>query len=113
MNATIEWRLEACEDGTLDIIAYDSLLDKYLKFNVDLFVLSSALEPPKGSAELIKLLGLHSASGFVGPADSTSENEVVAGDHVYVCGAATGPAEIPESVTQARAVVSMILQSRK
>jgi len=71
------------------------------------------LEPPKGSAELIKSLGLHSASGFVGPADSISENAVVAGDHVYVCGAATGPTEIPESVTQARAVVSMILQSRK
>lgn len=106
-------RLEACEDGTLDIIAYDSLLDKYLKFNVDLFVLSSALEPPNGSAELIKSLGLYSASGFVGPADSISENAVVAGDHVYVCGAATGPTEIPESVTQARAVVSMILQSRK
>jgi heterodisulfide reductase subunit A-like polyferredoxin len=46
-------------------------------------------------------------------ADPVSENEVVVGDHVYACGAALGPAEVPESVTQARAVVSKILQSRK
>jgi heterodisulfide reductase subunit A-like polyferredoxin len=35
------------------------------------------------------------------------------GDHIYACGTALGPAEVPESVTQARAVVSKILQSRK
>jgi heterodisulfide reductase subunit A len=101
------------EDGTLDIVAYDSLLNKYLKFSVDLFVLSSALEPAKGTDKLVEILGLKSASGFVGVADSISENEVVVGDHIYACGTALGPAEVPESVTQARAVVSKILQSRK
>ena len=101
------------EDNTLDIIVYDSLLDKYLKFSVDLFVLSSALEPPADSNKIIENLGLKSVSGFIGAADPASENEVVVGDHVYACGTALGPAEIPESVTQARAVVSKILQSRK
>ena len=100
-------------DDTLDITVYDSLLNKYLKFTVDLFVLSSALEPTKGTDKLIESLGLKAASGFVGIADSASENEVVVGDHVYACGTALGPAEVPESVTQARAVVSKILQSRK
>ncbi len=101
------------EDGTLDITVYDSLLNKYLKFTVDLFVLSSALEPPQGTDKLIETLGIKSASGFVALADPASENEVVVGDHVYACGAALGPAEVPESVTQARAVVSKILQNRK
>ena len=101
------------EDGSLDIVVYDSLLNKYLKISVDLFVLSSALEPPEGTDKLIETLGLKSASGFVGVADPLSENEVVVGDHIYACGAALGPAEVPESVTQARAVVSKILQSRK
>ena len=105
--------LQPREDDSIDITVYDSLLDKYLKFSVDLFVLSSALEPPEGSNKLIESLGLQSASGFVGIADPASENEVVVGDHVYACGTALGPAEIPESVTQARAVVSKILQSRK
>jgi heterodisulfide reductase subunit A len=100
-------------DDTLDITVYDSLLDKYLKFSVDLFVLSSALEPPEGTDKLIETLGIKSASGFVGIADPLSENEVVVGDHVYACGSALGPAEVPESVTQARAVVSKILQNRK
>lgn len=101
------------EDDTLEITAYDSLLDKYLRYSVDLFVLSSALEPPESSDSLIETLGLNSASGFVGPADPVSENEVVAGEHVYACGTALGPAEVPECVTQARAVVSKILQDRR
>ncbi|MHA2358726.1 MAG: FAD-dependent oxidoreductase [Candidatus Thorarchaeota archaeon] len=101
------------EDDTLDIVVYDSLLNKYLKFSVDLFVLSSALEPPVDSDKIIETLKLKSASGFIGAADPASENEVIVGDHVYACGTALGPAEVPESVTQARAVVSKILQSRK
>jgi heterodisulfide reductase subunit A len=106
-------RVESQEDGTLDVYVYDSLLNKYLKFAVDLLVLSSALEPPEDGDELLSSLGLNSASGYVGPAEPISENEVVAGDHVYACGGALGPAEVPESVNQARAVVSKILQGRK
>ncbi|MFW9957656.1 MAG: NAD(P)-binding protein [Candidatus Odinarchaeota archaeon] len=105
--------IQPSEDGSLVIVVYDSLLNKYLKFSVDLFVLSSALEPPEGTAKLIESLGLKSASGFVAIADPISENEVVVGDHIYACGTALGPAEVPESVTQARAAVSKIIQSRK
>ncbi|MBD3405530.1 MAG: NAD(P)-binding protein [Candidatus Lokiarchaeota archaeon] len=106
-------RVEECDNGSIDVIVYDSLLDKYLKFNVDLFVLSSALEPPIGSAELAQSLGLSLSSGYFKPEDITTGNEIVIGPHVYACGGALGPAEVPESVTQARAVVSKILQSRK
>ncbi len=105
-------RVEPAKDGALHITVYDSLLDTYLRFSVDLIVLSSALEPQPDMTGLIEKLGLSSSDGFVKPADQLSENEVVAGDHLYVCGAAAGPAEVPESVTQARAVASMILQSR-
>jgi len=104
-------RIEPQKDGSLSIIVYDSLLDKYMKFSVDLFVLSSALEPPQGSADILSSLGLKSASGFIGA--TNPETEVVVGDHIYACGSALGPSEVPESVTQARAVVSKILQNRK
>ena len=104
-------RIEPQKDGSLTIVVYDSLLDKYLKFSVDLFVLSSALEPSQGSSEIIASLGLKSASGFIGA--SNPETEVIVGEHVYACGSALGPSEVPESVTQARAVVSKILQNRK
>jgi heterodisulfide reductase subunit A-like polyferredoxin len=106
-------RVQQREDSTLDVIVYDSLLDNYLRYNIDLLVLSSALEPPDGAEGLMKSLGLKSASGYVAPLDPISENEVVAAEHVYACGTALGPAEVPESVNQARAVVSKILQSRK
>jgi heterodisulfide reductase subunit A len=104
-------RIEPKDDGSLDIIVFDSLLNKYLKFSVDIFVLSSALEPSEGSSEIITSLGLKSASGFIGA--TNPETEVVVGDHVYACGSALGPSEVPESVTQARAVVSKILQNRE
>jgi heterodisulfide reductase subunit A len=103
--------IEPQKDDSLAITVYDSLLDKYLKFSVDLFVLSSALEPSEGSSQIIDSLGLKSASGFI--AASNPETEVVVGDHIYACGSAIGPSEIPESVTQARAVVSKILQNRE
>lgn len=104
-------RIEPQNDGSLDIIVFDSLLNKYLKFSVDIFVLSSALEPSTGSSEIITSLGLKSASGFIGSINS--ETEVVVGDRIYACGSALGPSEVPESVTQARAVVSKILQNRE
>ncbi|MFX1264060.1 MAG: NAD(P)-binding protein [Promethearchaeota archaeon] len=106
-------RVQQREDSTLDVIVYDSLLDSYLRYNIDLLVLSSALEPPEGAEALMKALGLKSASGYVAPLDPVSENEVIAAEHVYACGTALGPAEVPESVNQARAVVSKILQGRK
>jgi heterodisulfide reductase subunit A len=105
--------IEPNEDGTLDVTVYDSLLNRYLKQTIDLLVLSSALKPPKENGAIGELLEVQMRSGFIGPSDSVSENETVAGDHVYVCGSATGPTEVPESVTQARAVVSKILQGRK
>ncbi|MCF2137142.1 MAG: FAD-dependent oxidoreductase [Candidatus Thorarchaeota archaeon] len=105
-------RVKPSENGGIEAIVYDSLLNRYLKFDTDLFVLSSALEAPKGSEEIIKALGLRESNGFVAPADLETEENVVVGDHVYACGTALGPAEVPESVTQARAVVSKILQSR-
>jgi heterodisulfide reductase subunit A len=101
------------EDGTLDVLVYDSLLDKYLMFSVDLLVLSTALEPSEGTSNIMEQLGLNSASGFIGPVNPASEEEVIVGDHIYACGTALGPAEVPESVNQARAAVSKILQRRK
>ncbi|MGY5871998.1 MAG: FAD-dependent oxidoreductase [Candidatus Thorarchaeota archaeon] len=116
-NAGVEYvrgrvsRIEPQDDGSLDIIVFDSLLNKYLKFSVDIFVLSSALEPSAGSSQIITSLGLKSASGFIGA--TNPETEVVVGNHIYACGSALGPSEVPESVTQARAVVSKILQNRE
>ncbi len=101
------------QDGTLDVVVYDSLLNKYFLYNIDLFVLSTALEPSDDGEQLKAALGVKTSSGFVAPQDLVGNSEVVAGEHVYVCGTALGPAEVPESVTQARAVVSKILQRRR
>jgi heterodisulfide reductase subunit A len=106
-------RVVPTNDSSLDIEVYDSLLDNYLKYSADLLVLSTALEPPEGSSDLIEMLSLNNASGYVTPMEGQRSGEVVISEHVYACGAALGPAEVPESVTQARAVASKIIQSRK
>ncbi|TFG15227.1 CoB--CoM heterodisulfide reductase iron-sulfur subunit A family protein [Candidatus Thorarchaeota archaeon] len=106
-------QVEPLDEDTLNVIVYDSLLDKYLKFTVDLFVLSSALEPSEDPHNILKSLELGLSSGFLAPHESTPENKVRVGESIYACGTALGPAEIPESVTQARAVASLILQGRK
>ncbi len=106
-------RVEERADGTLDVNIYDSLLDKYLRIPTDLLVLSSALEPTREGQAILQMLGLSPTStGFLIPADPVSEEQIVIGEHIYACGVALGPAEVPESVTQARAVVSKILQNR-
>jgi heterodisulfide reductase subunit A-like polyferredoxin len=106
-------RVTPSDDSSLQIEVYDSLLDSYLKYSVDLLVLSSALEPSEGSEKLSEILGLDTASGYVAPKEDRSTGEVIVSDHIYACGAALGPAEVPESVTQARAVASKILQGRE
>ncbi len=100
------------EGGGLEVVVYDSLLDRYFKFHTDLFVLSSALEPVQEAGSIVEWLGLRTEEGFVAPLDPSSGERVIVGEHVYACGAALGPAEVPESVTQARAVALKILQSR-
>jgi heterodisulfide reductase subunit A len=106
-------RIEPLNENTLNVIVYDSLLDKYLKLTVDLFVLSSALEPSEDPHDILKSLELGLSSGFLAPHESEPENKVRVGEGIYACGTALGPAEVPESVTQARAVASLILQERK
>ncbi|NWF94874.1 MAG: CoB--CoM heterodisulfide reductase iron-sulfur subunit A family protein [Candidatus Thorarchaeota archaeon] len=106
-------RVEAGKDGGVDVTVYDSLLDRYLRFSLDLLVLSSALEPAEGFSDLLKMVGLSASRGYVTPLDIATEEEVVVGAGVYACGAALGPAEVPESVTQARAVVMKILAGRR
>ena len=72
---------------------------------VDLAVLAISLAPRRGAKELASVLGLElSQDNFVrtdpfSPTDTTRPG-------VYACGYCRGPADIPESVTQASAAAA-------
>jgi len=66
----------------------------------DMVVLSTGVKPPKGAEELAESLGLElNEFGFCKTA--VSHPTSVKREGVYVCGAFTGPKDIPETVAQA------------
>jgi heterodisulfide reductase subunit A-like polyferredoxin len=86
-------------DGTLDLV-YVTEDERHVHEQFDMVVLSVGLEPSKGTKELTEKLGLRRAEGGFCYTDefrplSTSR------EGIFVCGAGSGPKDIPETVMQA------------
>jgi len=92
-------RIDEGADGQLDVL-YVTEDEHHIREAFDLVVLSVGLEASRGTRELIAKLGLRDTrDGFCyvdefHPLTSSREG-------VYVCGAASGPKDIPETVVQA------------
>jgi len=92
-------RIDEGENGQLDLL-YVTEDEHYTREAFDLVVLSVGLEPSKGTRALVEKLGLRDTDeGFCHvdefrPLDSSRKG-------IYVCGAASGPKDIPETVVQA------------
>jgi len=93
--------LEDKETGKLRVTVEDANTGTLLNIDADLVVLSSATEPTENS-ELIRKLNIpKDESGFIKefhqkirPTDTMVKN-------IFVCGAAQGPKDIPDSIAQA------------
>ncbi len=85
------------------IRAEDTLLQQPIEVEVELFVLSTGIEPRADSDEITSLLRIQkSADGFfleahpkLRPVDTLTEG-------IFIAGAAQGPKDIPDSVAQAK-----------
>jgi heterodisulfide reductase subunit A-like polyferredoxin len=97
-------KVDRNEDGTLKIY-YVTEDDQLVTEDYDLVVLSVGLEPSKGTRSLIDKMDLLKAEGGFVYTDEfaplTSSR-----DGIYVCGAASGPKDIPETVVQASAAAA-------
>ncbi|MBC7234406.1 MAG: FAD-dependent oxidoreductase [Chloroflexi bacterium] len=92
-------KVDRNEQGALDVV-YVTEDDRLIHETFDMVVLSVGLEPSKGTLELIEKLGLRRTDeGFC----YTDEFHPLSASRpgVYVCGAASGPKDIPETVVQA------------
>jgi len=92
-------KVDRLPDGSLDVV-YTTEDDRLVHEAFDLVVLSVGLEPSRGIRELIDKLDLRRGEGGFcftpefAPLDTSREG-------IYVCGAASGPKDIPETVVQA------------
>jgi heterodisulfide reductase subunit A len=75
---------------------------------VDLLVLSAGLVPAEGNPRLAKTLGIELDDlGFFKEPDPVRKPLASGAEGIYLCGGATGPIDISESVVQASAAAMM------
>ncbi len=99
-------KVERLPDGRLDV-TYTDEEDRPQHEAFDLVILSVGLEPSKGTYALTEKLGLRrTPEGFIVTEElaplSTSRRGI------FACGVATGPKDIPETVTQASAAAAEV-----
>jgi len=101
--------LEDKETGKLKVTVEDANTSTLLDIEADLVVLSSATEPAENSELMRKLNIPRDESGFVKefhqkirPTDTMVKN-------VFVCGAAQGPKDIPDTIAQAGSAASSVV----
>jgi len=95
------------ENNKLSIRAYETLLDEVINIDVDLLVLSTGMNPSKGTAEVIEKIGLAKGpSGFLSEIHGCLKPVETKNLGIYICGCAAGPKNIPYSVSSALAASS-------
>ncbi len=76
----------------------------------DLVVLAAAITPPEGGDKLAGMLGIGlDPQGYVRPRQPNVEPLRSTRDGIYVCGVATGPKDIPDSVAEASGAAGQAL----
>ena len=91
------------EDHNIIIRAEDTLLQQPLEMKVDLFVLSTGLEPRADADKITSLLRIQkSADGFFLEAHPKLRPVDTLTDGIFIAGVAQGPKDIPDSVSQAK-----------
>ncbi len=98
------------EDGRLIAMAEDTILQRPSEVPFDMVILATGMEASEGTLEASKLLGLEiEEHGFIKPLESDSMPVSTAVPGVYVCGTATGPKAIPDSITEGSAAAMKAL----
>jgi len=95
------------EDHNLMVRAYSSLTGELLKIKADMVVLSTGMNPSKGTIEAIEVLGLGKGpNGFLTEIHGCLKPQETKNMGIYICGCAAGPKNIPYSVSTALAAAS-------
>ncbi|MHA1726915.1 MAG: 4Fe-4S binding protein [Promethearchaeota archaeon] len=95
------------EDGTMRLYFDLSLDNMVLWDDFDLVVLSTGMVPSKGTNEIIDVMGLSKGpNGFLSEVHGCLKPVETKDAGIYICGCASGPKNIPYSVSSALAASS-------
>ncbi len=99
-------------NGNLLVRSEDIVNDRLLEQEVDMVVLAVGLEPREDAADIAKMLGIsRGEEGWFTEANSNTGPVDTYTGGVYVTGLCQGPKDIPDTVAQASAAASRVLQS--
>jgi heterodisulfide reductase subunit A-like polyferredoxin len=99
--------VKAPDNKSLNIIMEDTEKGVINEVKTDMVVLSSALVPSPSNTALARVLGINlDEDGFIKESETTCDPVKTSEDGIYVCGCASGPKDIPDSVAQSSAAAS-------
>ncbi len=102
--------VEVLKDGQLRVKGEDADLGRLVQADVDMVVLSTAIQAPHDADEIGSLLGLgRSEDGFYAEAHPKLRPVETNTEGVFLAGNAQGPKDVPDTVAQAGAAASMTL----
>ena len=105
------------EGDHLVVEVFDQTLGKKMEIDADLVVLAAGLSPSEGTKAIREIFNIpKDPYGFLQELHAKLKPVQTSKPGVFICGAAQGPKDIPDSVAQAKAAASeaaTILMSRK
>jgi heterodisulfide reductase subunit A len=106
VNGNLE-QVAKLDDGTF-VVQYNDALGKKATLTGDMVVLSTGMEPSKGTRKLTETIGIEvDKYGFLAEVDPKVASVTTKKPGIYICGAGHSPKDIPESVAQASAAATM------
>jgi heterodisulfide reductase subunit A len=95
------------KDGTISFKVFDQGTGRLMKLNFDLVVLTMAVDPAEGAAELAHMLGVdRSEGGFMKELHPKLEPVNTKSRGVFIAGACQSPKDIPSCVSDGKAAAS-------
>jgi heterodisulfide reductase subunit A len=102
--------VEVLPDGKLRVKGEDANLGRLVRVDVDMVVLSTAIEPPHDAEQVGSLFGLgRTEDGWFAEAHPKMRPVETNTDGVFLAGTAQGPRDVPDTVAHAGAAASMVL----
>ncbi len=100
--------VQVLPSGKLRVTGEDANLGKLVAVDVDMVVLSSAIEPPADAQKIAQLFGLsRTPDGWFAEAHPKLRPVETNTDGVFLAGTAQGPKDVPDTVAHAGAAASM------
>lgn len=98
------------QNGKIKVWGADTLSGKQIEIDADMVVLATAMQPSKGTEAVTKTLKIATdKDGFLAEAHPKLRPVECVTSGIFLAGAAQGPKDIPETVTQASAAAAKII----